>query len=718
MPPVEHFTTIIVGAGLAGLTAAYELKDEGHPVLVLEDDLRLGGKVCTGEFQGLTYETGALFAFDPQWLPFPVAAGPLERAPHPIGLFHQGRLLTGDSVDDCLQGLHPGLRQLHCLQPFLASPTLRPELVGQDLALALRAFFRIIHPGDPERYVPPRRADSLLRHRSDRYQAGNAALVQALAERSGAEIRTGCQLTALHPGPVTPALTIHWRTKAGEACQAEAERVILAVPAPAALALCQGTSANVATAFLARVRYGAGIVVVLHCRPAELRPLSYVVSTQGQVNTFVFQRPAAAPDALWLTAYLVAEQAMACRELGDEALVGIVLDELNRLGLGTVSPKQVAFSQVRHWPAVGPIISGEAYHSFSNAHLRPLPGVVLAGDYTWWDRQQLPYGMWAAIASGRRAAQLCREPPLPPLSKDFAAAPLATTTISLATDDGPSFRERIADGTVAYYGLLLATQADPELEHYLLGEAVDGLWAYQQGYGVTALDSALVMEGLLSTGRHAEQLRRSACRLLATFYDEEAGAFWTMPVGSLGRAPYWQGADCLATACCGWLLERLDGGRYAEQIDRCRDYLLRQQRVSGGWPGKWFPSQTIPVWYALRFLTANPSPDPPDPAAPCRRAALWLASKQGADGAWAGSVIETAAALLALGLSDDYQPERARGQAWLLAARGEVGWPGEPILEYWFEEGGQRTLFHTWDRGGITSAWATLALASYHARGG
>jgi hypothetical protein len=81
-------------------------------------------------------------------------------------------------------------------------------------------------------------------------------------------------------------------------------------------------------------------------------------------------------------------------------------------------------------------------------------------------------------------------------------------------------------------------------------------------------------------------------------------------------------------------------------------------------------------------------------------------------------VTETAAALLALGLSDGYQPERARGQAWLLAARGEAGWPGEPILEYWFEEGGQRTLFHTWDRGGITSAWATLALASCRARGG
>ena len=48
----DHSTVdaIVVGAGLAGLTAAVELHDRGHRVLVLEADARVGGRTETGRF--------------------------------------------------------------------------------------------------------------------------------------------------------------------------------------------------------------------------------------------------------------------------------------------------------------------------------------------------------------------------------------------------------------------------------------------------------------------------------------------------------------------------------------------------------------------------------------------------------------------------------------------------------------------------------------------
>jgi hypothetical protein len=319
------------------------------------------------------------------------------------------------------------------------------------------------------------------------------------------------------------------------------------------------------------------------------------------------------------------------------------------------------------------------------------------------------------------------EPDFTPISTDFGRTPLAETTVLRLGGNGPELTETFRDGTVAYYGLLLqagiAEKKPEEAERYLLAEAADGLWGYQRDYSVTSLDSALVMEGLLSTGRHGERLRESCRRLVDTFFDREEGGFWTMPVDSAGRAPYWRGADCPATAFCAWLLARIDPERYAEERALCRGYLLRKQRVSGGWPGKWFPSQTIPIWYALRFFAsledfaelAGPAGDSPLLEGAVARAVCRLQSGQGSDGSWNRSVIETSAALLALGAAPPGSPSVsasiASGRDWLSSVKGPDGWAGEPILAYWFEEKGERTLFFTRDLGRVSSAWAALALA-------
>ena len=52
---------VVIGAGIAGLTAAFRLQQAGHHVQVLEADSRVGGRMITIHWQGFDIDPGAEF---------------------------------------------------------------------------------------------------------------------------------------------------------------------------------------------------------------------------------------------------------------------------------------------------------------------------------------------------------------------------------------------------------------------------------------------------------------------------------------------------------------------------------------------------------------------------------------------------------------------------------------------------------------------------------
>lgn len=62
-PENTHYDVIVIGAGIAGLSAAHELQKAGMKVVVLEANQRIGGRICTVNPWGSTLELGAA------WLP-------------------------------------------------------------------------------------------------------------------------------------------------------------------------------------------------------------------------------------------------------------------------------------------------------------------------------------------------------------------------------------------------------------------------------------------------------------------------------------------------------------------------------------------------------------------------------------------------------------------------------------------------------------------------
>lgn len=60
-PPATTAETLVIGAGLAGLTAARELRNRGRRVLVLEKSRGLGGRAATRRWNGCPVDHGAQF---------------------------------------------------------------------------------------------------------------------------------------------------------------------------------------------------------------------------------------------------------------------------------------------------------------------------------------------------------------------------------------------------------------------------------------------------------------------------------------------------------------------------------------------------------------------------------------------------------------------------------------------------------------------------------
>jgi protoporphyrinogen oxidase len=335
MTVAETPHVVIIGGGIAGLAAAFSLKDEPVRVTVLEGSPRLGGKLSASDVAGVPMDEGAeaLLARRPEGIDLIAATGlagdlvpagttssaifsrgamhPLPRrqfmgVPADIGELaatgivsaggvararHEERL-PPSTADTSVTG-YIGARLGEEIVDRLVDPLLGGVYAGRSDELSFQATLAPLaaatktHPGRLTEAVaallPP--APAPLAEPAPVFvtlTTGLGALPEAVAKASNADIRTSAMVRALERTPAG------WRLTVGSAADPEyllADAVIVAVPAaPAARLLSRTVPA--ASAPLSQIPYASMAIITLAYRaedfPATQRSGYLVPAVDGR----------------------------------------------------------------------------------------------------------------------------------------------------------------------------------------------------------------------------------------------------------------------------------------------------------------------------------------------------------------------------------------------------------------------------------------------------
>jgi oxygen-dependent protoporphyrinogen oxidase len=398
---------VVVGGGVAGLTAAHALVRGGARVLVLEASDRWGGVVQTVREDGLLLETGpdAMLATKPDGVALVRALGLGDRIVPTNPDQRTVYVVRGGSLHPMPEGMVLGVptRALPVLRSglfswpgklrLLAEPLVRSRSPEPDESIACFARRRLgregwerladpllggIHAGDTEtlsvRATFPRLVELEARHGS--LVRGMRALAAQRAADTGAAFVSlegglsdlvGALVRALPADALRTRAPVRALGRAGDGWQVstaddtvEARAVVLALPAPRAHPLLRPLDEALA-AELAAIRFeSTGIVLLAFDRAAVAHPLDgyglLIPRAEGGRLTacgfFSTKFPGRAPaERVTLRAFLGSSHDRTVLDLDDREMAAVALDELTPLLGLRGAPSHV---RVCRWPESTP----------------------------------------------------------------------------------------------------------------------------------------------------------------------------------------------------------------------------------------------------------------------------------------------------------------------------------------------------------------------------
>lgn len=426
--------TIVIGAGISGLTCAYTLKKCGQSVLLLEASARPGGVIQSVEENGYLYELGpqsfsstttlAELCDDLQLTHEVVEAphsaaryvligGELVPVPFSPALLTSGLLswstkfsflrdaIGKTSPPEVEESIAAFVRRKFSAELLdrLVGPFVSGVYAGDPERLSLRAAFPKLHEAEVragsvirgslilgkaegQKTVPrPRPRPSLLS-----FRGGNQVLVKALARKLGSALHCDAEVVGIRKEAQAFHLTI--RSAAGTD-EMRCERLVVATPTTATARLLQEI-APAASAPLQQISYAPAAVVSLGYKREQSRhslagfgflaPRSSKIRTLGTVwNSSLF--PGRAPQShVLLTSFIGGATDPSAVALLQEELAALVHREI--APILKISGDPAVARVTRYVSAIPQYNLGhvDRLKSIQDA-VAPIPGLWVIGNY-------------------------------------------------------------------------------------------------------------------------------------------------------------------------------------------------------------------------------------------------------------------------------------------------------------------------------------------------
>jgi len=407
----EIFDTVIVGAGMAGLTAAHKLRDK--KILVLEKNSYIGGRIVKRNVNGIKYNSGAYYGYLPIMCPEGFSCDKLVKNNDPKGFYYNDKMYLGYSLLDAIKWI-VNKDEILTIDKFIKGAidleTLRKKISGKSMSV-VETYFNIIYLDKIDKFLPERQRDPFFSDFPTMYFKDDGII--EFYEENITNIKTNATVTSLisKNGEVEIEYIEH-----GEKKKVKSKSAIVATPAYVTNKILDLSKSEVGD-FFSSIKYAKAITITFILEKSDSKkniPFTYIATPEKSFQT-IYRQPI---DEKHIK-YTVFYADYSIKKINNENIVSNTVNELREMNIADFSEDRILKHEVNRWDGITVIIDN-VYEKYWNENIyNPIDGIFIAGDYTMWrtvpskDKWsffpvKLPYGLIQAYRSGDYVSEKVR----------------------------------------------------------------------------------------------------------------------------------------------------------------------------------------------------------------------------------------------------------------------------------------------------------------------